>query len=117
MQNGNPLLTLFAIQVPHTQGCHFAILAFIDPSDGRCDEERWGIPGRFYAHVFLDLRIQIWQVSEFVVQRPSILLGYIFDLHEGGESRKDILFGEDEYLGGSDRVEPFIDPAPDDRKK
>ncbi len=50
-------------------------------------------------------------------QLPTVLLGNILRVDERFESLFHVMMGENEDLGGSDRIKPFLDPTPDGWKE
>ncbi len=50
-------------------------------------------------------------------QLPTIFLGNILWVDKGFECLFHVMMGENEDLGGSDRIKPFLDPTPDCREE
>ena len=59
------------------------------------------------------LIIEMWQLSPFPVQGPSISFWDVFEIHELFQSWSDFMFAENEDFGYCHRIEPPFDPAPD----
>ncbi len=64
-------------------------------------------------HDFSDCGIEDGEVAECEVQLAAVFLGDVDGVDEGFEGFLHVGMREDEDLGGSDWVEPVLDPAPE----
>ena len=111
------LFAQLAVYTPDPYCAHLTIVACIQPTDRGCEEVFLRVLTRSKSKAIAQGRIQIGHVSAFKFQLASVLLRYVFNVDELGEGWEDLVMREDEDLGGSDGVEPSLDPAPDCRKE
>lgn len=111
------LFAQLAVYTSDPYRTHLTIVACIQPADRSGEEVFLRLWTRSKGEAIAQGRIQIGHVSAFELQLASVLLGDVFDVNELGEGWKDLVMREDEDFGGSDGVEPSLDPAPDCRKE
>ena len=118
------LLSLFAVNGPYSYGRHLAVVARarfaarVDPSDGGGEEEflEFFAP-RAQSEAVPYLGVEAGRAAALKVEFAAVFFGNVFDIDELGQGWEDLGMGEDEDFGGRDRVEPFLDPAPDRGKE
>ena len=108
------MLPGFAIEAADSKGGHLAFVRFVDPADGCCEEKLLSVWPGGEGKTVPDLWIEDRHISAFEVETAAIFLGDVFNINELSKSRYDFVVRKNEDLGSRDRVEPFLDPAPDD---
>ena len=109
MQGGDDLAALLAVDAADRERLEGAVLAG-DPAHGALGPL---VVGGRPGDVGLLGGVEEGRHAELVVEGAAVLLGDVGGLDEGGEGLVRFVRAEDEDLGGRDRVEPALDPAPD----
>ena len=111
------LLPWFAVDAADSKSRHLSFLVFVNPADRRGEEKLLSVGFRGDSEAIPDLRVKDGHLPAFKIKTPAVLLGDVLDVNELGESWYNFVLGENENLGSCDWVEPFLDPAPNDREE